>query len=61
MPNMDKAIEAAARALCRAEGNPENIKSEGKPMCRLRRLRSKPRCRICVTTELHAQVPLWHP
>lgn len=32
MVDMEKAIEAAARALCRAEGNPENIKFEGKPM-----------------------------
>lgn len=32
MLDMDKAIEAAARALCRAEGNPENTKFEGKPM-----------------------------
>lgn len=32
MLDMDKAIEAAARALCRAEGNPENSKFEGRPM-----------------------------
>lgn len=32
MLDMEKAIEAAARALCRAEGNPENTKFEGKPM-----------------------------
>lgn len=29
---MDKAIEAAARALCRSAGNPENTRFEGKPM-----------------------------
>jgi len=28
----DKAIEAAARALCRLAGHPENTKFEGKPM-----------------------------
>lgn len=28
----EKAIEAAARALCRLAGNPENTKFEGKPM-----------------------------
>lgn len=27
-----KAIEAAARALCRLAGNPENTRFEGKPM-----------------------------
>lgn len=32
MANMDKAIEAAARALCRFEGNPENTRFEGRPM-----------------------------
>lgn len=32
MSDMDKAIEAAARELCRMEGNPENTKFEGKPM-----------------------------
>lgn len=32
MLDMEKAIEAAARALCRGEGNPENTKFEGKPM-----------------------------
>lgn len=32
MFDMEKAIEAAARALCSAEGNPENTKFEGKPM-----------------------------
>ncbi|WP_293969164.1 hypothetical protein [Sphingomonas sp.] len=32
MPNLTKPLEAAARALCRLEGNPENIKFEGKPM-----------------------------
>jgi hypothetical protein len=32
MMDMDKAIEAAARALCRLEGNPENTRFEGKPM-----------------------------
>jgi len=31
---MDKALEAAARALCRYDGHPENIKFEGKPMWR---------------------------
>ncbi|WP_242149672.1 hypothetical protein [Sphingomonas sp. BAUL-RG-20F-R05-02] len=29
---IDKAIEAAARALCRLAGNPENSSFEGKPM-----------------------------
>lgn len=29
---MEKALEAAARALCRYDGHPENIKYEGKPM-----------------------------
>ncbi|WP_287459361.1 hypothetical protein [Sphingomonas sp.] len=32
MSNIDKAIDAAARALCRQDGNPENTKFEGKPM-----------------------------
>lgn len=32
MSNVEKAIESAARALCRQEGNPENIKFEGAPM-----------------------------
>ena len=32
MVNLSKAIEAAARALCRMAGNPENTKLEGKPM-----------------------------
>lgn len=32
MPNLAKALEEAARALCRLEGNPENTKFEGKPM-----------------------------
>jgi hypothetical protein len=32
MLNIEKAIEAAARALCRSDGNPENTKFEGKPM-----------------------------
>lgn len=32
MPNLAKALEAAARALCRLEGNPENTKFEGKAM-----------------------------
>ncbi|MBN8816314.1 MAG: hypothetical protein J0J06_12815 [Sphingomonas sp.] len=32
MLNIEKAIEAAARALCRLEGNPENTKFGGKPM-----------------------------
>lgn len=27
-----KALEAAARALCRYDGLPENIKFEGRPM-----------------------------
>lgn len=30
--DVDKAIEAAARALCRSAGNPENTRFEGKPM-----------------------------
>lgn len=30
--NIEKAIEAAARALCRLAGNPENAIFEGKPM-----------------------------
>jgi|GEM_PF-2428910 len=32
MPDLDKALEAAARALCRLAGSPENTKFEGKPM-----------------------------
>jgi hypothetical protein len=32
MANAEKAIEAAARALCRLAGHPENTKFEGKPM-----------------------------
>jgi hypothetical protein len=32
MSNVDKAIEAAARALCRHEDNPENSRYEGKPV-----------------------------
>ncbi len=32
MPDINKAMEAAARALCRLAGHPENIKFEGKPM-----------------------------
>lgn len=32
MADIDKALEAAARALCRQAGNPENTKFEGKPM-----------------------------
>lgn len=32
MPNLEKAVEAAARALCRLQGNPENTRFEGKPM-----------------------------
>jgi len=32
MPSTDKAFEAAARALCRHAGHPENTKFEGKPM-----------------------------
>lgn len=32
MLDVDKAIESAARALCRAEGYPENTKFEGNPM-----------------------------
>lgn len=31
---IDKAIEAAARALCRHSGNPENSQFEGRPMWR---------------------------
>jgi hypothetical protein len=34
MPDLERAIEAAARALCRLDGHPENIKFEGKPMWR---------------------------
>jgi hypothetical protein len=32
MTDVRKAIEAAARVLCRFHGNPENTKFEGKPM-----------------------------
>lgn len=32
MSKIEKAIESAARALCRLDGNPENTKFEGKPM-----------------------------
>lgn len=32
MLNIEKAIEAAARPLCRSDGNPENTKFEGQPM-----------------------------
>jgi hypothetical protein len=32
MPDVEKAIEAAARALCRLDGHPENIRFEGNPM-----------------------------
>ena len=32
MPNIDTAIEAAARALCRHAGHPENTKFEGQPI-----------------------------
>jgi hypothetical protein len=32
MPDIEKAIEAAARALCRFAGNPENTPFEGEPM-----------------------------
>ena len=32
MPVPDKALEGAARALCRLAGNPENTKFEGRPM-----------------------------
>lgn len=32
MPNIEKAVEAAAGALCRLQGNPENTRFEGKPM-----------------------------
>lgn len=32
MQDIPKAIEAAARALCRHDGHPENITFEGKPM-----------------------------
>ncbi|MEA3388482.1 MAG: hypothetical protein U9R64_04255 [Pseudomonadota bacterium] len=32
MSDVPKAIEAAARALCRFQNNPENTKFEGKPM-----------------------------
>lgn len=31
-PSMDRAIEAAARALCRFDGHPENAKLDGKPL-----------------------------
>jgi hypothetical protein len=30
--DMDKALEAAARALCRRSGLPENTRHDGKPM-----------------------------
>lgn len=30
--DIEKAIDAAARALCRLAGNPENTSFEGKPM-----------------------------
>jgi hypothetical protein len=32
MTDIQRAIEAAARALCRFDGHPENTKFEGKPM-----------------------------
>ena len=32
MPDVEKAIEAAARARCRLDGHPENIRFEGNPM-----------------------------
>ncbi len=32
MPDIEKAIDAAAQALCRLDGHAENIKFEGKPM-----------------------------
>lgn len=32
MDSVEKAIEAAARALCRFAGNPENTRFEGQPM-----------------------------
>lgn len=32
MADLIMALEAAARALCRHAGNPENTKFEGKPM-----------------------------
>jgi len=32
MRDVEKAIEAAARALCRLDGHPENIRFEGNPM-----------------------------
>lgn len=32
MPDIEKAVEAAARALCRREGNPENTAFEGQLM-----------------------------
>lgn len=32
MLNIEKAIESAARALCRQDGNPENTKFESKPL-----------------------------
>lgn len=32
MADLAKALEAAARALCRQAGNPENTAFEGKPM-----------------------------
>lgn len=34
MPDLERALEAAARALCRLDGHPENIKFEGMPMWR---------------------------
>ncbi|HEX7819154.1 MAG TPA: hypothetical protein VF463_00900 [Sphingobium sp.] len=32
MSGINKAVEAAARAICRSAGNPENIKAKVKPM-----------------------------
>ena len=32
MPDVEKAIEAAARALGRLDGHPENIRFESNPM-----------------------------
>ena len=32
MLNLEKAVEAAARALCRHAGNSENTRFEGRPM-----------------------------
>ncbi len=57
MLNIEKAIEAAARALCRSDGNPENTKFEGKPMwqiCPRRKRRSKLRCHISGTNDFRA-------